>query len=189
MKNLTLTICLIILATFSLSGQETLNEKYNQLLETTETYEQYKVIPRTDLNVFWSEVMDSVNRQSGIIADLNTQVQSQQAQVVESRTQANEFEAKLNESLAFNDSISFLGISFTKTSYHIMVWLIIVALAVLAVFSYLMYMRSNSVTSSTKREFESLSAEFDEHRNSARETQAKLKRDLQTAINKLNERR
>ena len=188
MKNLTLTICLLTTLMFTISAQ-TLNEKYNQLLESTETYEQYKVIPRTDLNAFWSEVMDSVNRQSGIISGLESQLKNEQVKVVEAQNQEQEAQAKLDESLKFNDSIVFVGINFSKTSYHIMVWLIIVVLAVLGVISYLMYLRSNSVTSSAKRELEALSTEFEEHRHRSREKQVKLKRDLQTAVNKLNERR
>jgi len=189
MKNLTLTICLITTILFNVSGQQTLDEKYSQLLESTETFNQYKVIPRSDLNAFWAEVMDSVNSQSGMITDLETRLKTEQSRVEEVQDQFQESQTKLTESLQFNDSISFLGMNFTKTTYHIMVWLIIVALAVLAIFSYLMYMRSNSVTSSAQREYQSLSAEFEEHRHSSREKQAKLKRDLQTAINKLNERR
>ncbi|MEQ9022021.1 MAG: hypothetical protein RLN82_04575, partial [Pseudomonadales bacterium] len=100
-----------------------------------------------------------------------------------------EVQARLDESLELNDTIYFLGIPFSKVGYHIMVWVIIIALAVLGVMAYFMFIRSNSVTKRAKREFDSLQAEYEEHKTKARETQVKLKRELQTAVNQLNERR
>ncbi len=50
-------------------------------------------------------------------------------------------------------------------------------------------MRSNRVTSKVKKEFEALNTEYEEHKTKARESQVKLKKELQTAVNQLNERR
>lgn len=191
MKNASLTLCSIIalLFTFLVSAQETLQQKFDNMLENTETYERYKVIPRTDLNTFWSEVTDSLSQKQRKIQQLQTETQEAKALAQQARAELSDVQAKLDESLELNDTIYFLGIPFSKVGYHIMVWVIITALAVLAVIAYIMFMRSNSVTSRTKREFETLRAEFEEHKTKARETQVKLKRELQTAVNQLNERR
>ncbi|MEQ9467523.1 MAG: hypothetical protein RLN88_08930 [Ekhidna sp.] len=190
MKNLKLTFSLaFILFAMQSQAQETLREKYDAMLEKTETYEQYKVIPRTTLNSFWSEALDSLKQQARTIRDLRSQVTGQQGEINSLRAEIAEVQSKLDESLELNDTIYFLGMPFSKVGYHIMVWLIIAALAVLGVMSYLMFIRSNSVTSKTRREYETLNAEYEEHKTHARETQVKLKRELQTAINQLNERR
>ncbi len=191
MKSLLLT--LILTASYALNsltyGQNSLKEKYDNMIETTETYEQYKVIPRTRIDAFWAEVSDSLSRNNRTVYDLRQKIQEQQASITTSEAQVSDLSNQLSESLNQNDSINFLGISFSKVGYHLMVWLIIVALAVLGVISYLMFMRSNRVTTRVKKEHEELIAEFDAHKDKARETQVKLKRELQTAINNLNERR
>ncbi|SNT12305.1 hypothetical protein SAMN05421640_2379 [Ekhidna lutea] len=190
MKNLILTLSII--AVFIVSptfGQESLQEKYDAILENNETYERYKVIPRTDLNAFWSEVSDTLNQKQQKIQQLQTETQDAISKAQQASAELSDVQAKLDESLELNDTIYFLGIPFSKVGYHIMVWIIIAALAVLGVMAYFMFMRSNSVTSKTKREFGALQAEFEAHKTKARETQVKLKRELQTAVNQLNERR
>ncbi|MEQ6167438.1 MULTISPECIES: hypothetical protein [unclassified Ekhidna] len=189
MKNLSLTLCFVLLFSISASAQETLQQKFDNMLENTETYERYKVIPRTDLNAFWSEVTDTLNQKQQKIQQLQTETRDAKALAQQARAQLSDVQVKLDESLELNDTIYFLGIPFSKVGYHIMVWVIIIALAVLAVIAYFMFMRSNSVTSRTKREYEALQAEFEEHKTKAREMQVKLKRELQTAVNQLNERR
>lgn len=60
-------------------------------------------------------------------------------------------------------------------------------LAVLAALAYMMFMKSNRVTSRSRKELGALEQEFEDHKNKARETQVKLKRELQTSINKMEE--
>lgn len=191
MKNLFLIILPILFLLFlsPALGQQTLQEKYDAMLEDTETYEQYKVIPRTRLNAFWSEAMDSLNLKQRSIRELRSETAEAKALAQQARGELAEVQAKLDESLELNDTIYFLGIPFSKVGYHIMVWVIIIALAVLGVMAYFMFIRSNSVTKRARREFDSLQAEYEEHKTKARETQVKLKRELQTAVNQLNERR
>lgn len=170
-------------------AQDTLQVKYNDLLDQTETYEIYKVIPQTQLNAFWAETMDSLRERSAVITELRDAQASQQQEINRLQTELGRAQSELDSSLAVNDAISFLGMEFSKTGYHIMVWLIIVVLALLSVVAYSMFIRSNSVTTRTRREYDSLQAEFETHKNHSREKQVKLKRELQTALNQLNERR
>ncbi|MEQ8904731.1 hypothetical protein [Ekhidna sp.] len=189
MKNLVLTLSILVLFIVPTFAQETLQDKYDAMLEETETYEQYKVIPRTRLNAFWSEAMDSLNLKQRSIRELRSETADAKSLAQQARGELAEVQARLDESLELNDTIYFLGIPFSKVGYHIMVWVIIIALAVLGVMAYFMFIRSNSVTKRAKREFDSLQAEYEEHKTKARETQVKLKRELQTAVNQLNERR
>ena len=190
MQTLRLILTLIFVFSLILSfGQETLQEKYDYLLEKTETYEQYKVIPGTSLNSFWAEVKDSLNQNTRVIKDLRSQIAPQQASIKSLEANVIDLQIQLDESLKLNDTIFFMGIPFSKVGYHLMVWLIVVALAVSGIVSYLMFMRSNKVTTRIKREFETLKAEYESHKVNAREKQVKLKRELQTAINQLNEKR
>ena len=190
MKYLKFTVSYLFLYLAFLNSQaQSLQEKYDEMLEKTETYEQYKVIPRTRLNAFWSETVDSLNDQATTINALRSEVATQQIEINSLKNEIAEIQVKLDESLRLNDSIYFIGIPFSKIGYHIMVWLIIAVLTTLGALSYLMFLRSNRITSKVKREYETLDKEFEEHKTNAREKQVKLKRDLQTAVNQLNERR
>ncbi|WP_462251504.1 hypothetical protein [Ekhidna sp.] len=174
---------------FSSVAQNSLQEKYDGIIESTETYEQYKVIPRTTIDDFWMEVSDTLKLNKGVINDLQIKRQDQEAFIKKLEADILNLQSNLDSSLNQNDSINFVGISFSKVGYHLMVWLIIAVLAAFGVIAYLMFARSNRVTSRVKKDHDELIAEFDAHKDKAREAQVKLKRELQTALNTINERR
>jgi len=182
----TLAISLLF-AHFHLVGQDSLDEKYQNMIETTETFNQYKVIPRTTIDAFWSEVLDSLRDNNATISSLRSEIAVQQDTISSLSAATSELKAQLDESLTLNDSISFFGIDVSKTTYHFIVWGIIMVLAVLAALAYMMFMKSNRVTSRSRKELGALEQEFEDHKNKARETQVKLKRELQTSINKMEE--
>ena len=185
----------ICLALFALAivaqGQEeeTLNGKFQNLVESSETFNQYKVITKTNLDAFWSEVMDSLRQDDKAIVDLNTEVASQKVAIDTLTRSKQSISSELEASLNANDSISFLGIAFSKLGYHILVWSIILVLTVLGLIAYLMYMRSNKVTTRSKKDLDSLQVDYDDLKNRSREKEVKLKRELQTALNTLEESR
>ncbi len=188
-QSSTLILSIVLLVNFSSVAQSSLQEKYDGIIESTETYEQYKVIPRTTIDAFWVEVSDTLKLNRGVINELQTKRQDQEAFIKKLEADILNLQSNLDSSLNQNDSINFVGISFSKVGYHLMVWLIIAVLAAFGVIAYLMFARSNRVTSRVKKDHDELLAEFDAHKDKAREAQVKLKRELQTALNTINERR
>ncbi|NQZ77312.1 MAG: hypothetical protein HRT61_14600 [Ekhidna sp.] len=172
-----------------MKGQESLNHKYDLLIEGSETYQQFKVIPKSDLSDFWKEVNDTLSVSRGIAVDLQVKLEEQQGAIKDLEAKLDNVQAELDSSLETNDSINFLGILFSKGGYHLFVWGIIIVLAVTTALCYMMFLRSNRVTTKAKREYEDLSLELVAYKDKAREAQVKLKRELQTALNKLSERR
>ena len=95
----------------------------------------------------------------------------------------------LESSNSLNGSIGFLGMEVSKTGYNIFVWIIIAALAIGIGAVFMLFQRSNAVTTQTKKTFKELEREYNAHKEKARETQIRLKRELQTALNALNEQK
>ena len=187
MKNLRpiLSFTLPIILLFSVSGQESLQEEYDYLIRDTETYEQYKVIPKTRLDQFWALVMDSVSVKNQGISNLKIKLSYEQKVVAGLKAEAEQFQRELNNSLTKNSSINFFGLSLSKSSYQMIVWAIIIILLFVAGLAYSMYLRSNRLTVLHRKRLEEVELEYEQHRTYARDKQVKLKRELQTAINKL----
>jgi len=172
----------------TLSYSQSFDAKYDSLIQVSETFKIYKVIPKTSLDLFWSEVTASLSEKDQAISDLQLQVEEQGLKV-ESLVQDNAaVQAELDASLTQNDSINFLGLLLSKLSYHIIVWSLILILTGLGILAYTMFFRSNKLTVRHRKELENLEREFERHKQSAREKQVKLKRELQTAINQLDAR-
>ncbi|MAE84738.1 MAG: hypothetical protein CMB80_18505 [Flammeovirgaceae bacterium] len=188
-------LVIIFLSSFTVFAQEepvesqpnNLKGTFEGMMEKYSTYEQYKVIPITRMNQFWAEVNDSLVTKDKSNAKLKGEIIALKAMIDSLNSELSTVKANLETSEETNSEISFLGIPFDKTIYHIMVWAIIILLAALTILTYFMYIRSNGLTSRFKKDLEQLRHEYDDHRDKSREAQVKLKRELQTAVNTIDE--
>ncbi|MEM6641851.1 MAG: hypothetical protein AAF616_02630 [Bacteroidota bacterium] len=178
---------LFIVSSWGLFAQDSLMQRYDELIQGSETFNQYKVIPRTSIDAFWRQVLDTLEENSKSIKSLSSIVEMQRDSLQAGSIKLGSIQSRLDESLSLNDSINFLGLALTKTAYHLIVWGIILTLAGLAILSYLVNLKNKKVTVRSKRELETLQLAFEEHKSQSRENQVKLKRELQTAINTIEE--
>jgi len=162
--------------------------QFENAIEESETFKQYKVIPITKLNLLVNNVKDSIRKSRNEISKLNSDIKSLNSKIEEVSNTVNSLNTSLAESEKANNTILFLGMSLKKTVYNILVWSIILALIAILAFSYLLFQRSNKVTQTTKKDLHKLSGEFESFKTKSHEKQVKLKRDLQTALNTLHEK-
>ena len=192
------TLCLLALATFFVPNlsiaqdQEpvapvTLDEKFNSLKTTSETYEQFKVITTTRLDDFWKEVQDSLRSQQEASVQLLTEVTERKLEAEQLQSKMDGISAELEKAQNNTTTISFLGADIQKSTYHLVVWGIIVILLILCVIIWWTGKSGSSTAKQAKEEYESISTELETTKNKAREAQVKLKRELQTALNQIEE--
>lgn len=172
----------------SQSENVTIEQQFENVISRSETYSKYKVIAIDRLNNLVTAVNDSLSDASVEIGNLKSKIDTQKAQIGQLNEQIASLTTNLNESRGMNDQISFLGISFQKTTYNVFVWSLMLALGIVLGLVYVMFKRSNLITRKTQKDLSALSVEFDSYKASAKEKQVKLKRELQTAINTINER-
>lgn len=189
LKSLLFTFTAFFIVNSSAAQDQDLTGKFNQMMENSETYEAYKVIRSTRLNEFWAEVEDTLSRKENSISSLSKQTHELEITVNELKSQLSEIQSQLEESESKNDTIAFLGVDLNKLLYHIIVWVIIAALVIVIAVLFGMYTRSHSVTRKAQKEYSAVVAEFETFKDKAREKQAKLKRELQTAINTMEDMR
>ena len=172
-----------------LDAQPSIQKQYEEFYEKSNTWEDFKVIKLHRLDDFWKLVSDTLQNKRNEILTAKTEITDLNTQLTEVKLKLTETETSLVSSEELNESIAFLGIQFAKSTYNIIVWLIILALCAGVGTLYFMFKRSNTITRQTRREFQELELENQKLREKARETQIKLKRELQTALNRLSEQR
>lgn len=195
MKNSNSPIIVLLFLLFSIgvfaqsedTVQKSLKDQFQEMLESSETYTDYKVINRAKLNNYSTAVQDTISKSRNQVAALNGEVKELKTQVSQLSARIADLEAQLEESESLRDGLVFLGINMNKTTYHTLVWIIIAGLAVFAVFAYVSYMSSNKVTAKTKKEMKALELEYDDHRKTSQEKQIKMGRELQTERNLVEE--
>ncbi len=114
-------------------------------------------------------------------------VASQQTEITQLKNQTKELNAALSQNEADKNSVSFLGIKANKFAYlSTLCLLLVIALVGIGVLYYL-YSNSNVITSQKVNAYQLLSKEFDEYKLGKIEMERKLRRELQTQVNKLEE--
>lgn len=195
MKNSNFVIVFVLLLLFSFpaisqseeTGDQTLREQFQQMLESSESYTEYKVIKRTRLNEYSGAVQDTISGNRSQISSLKNEVADLKSQVSQLTTRITDLESQLAESEKLRSSLVFMGIPMNKATYHLFVWIIIAALAVFGVFAYSSFMRGRSVSTKIKKEIKAIELEYEEHRKKSHEKQIKMGRELQTERNLVEE--
>ncbi len=168
-------------------GEKNLRTQYNEMLEQSESYTDYKVIKKSTLSQYSRAVRDSLKDNRDEINTLKKEVAQQNSQISQLTNRIAELEEKLATSEELRESLTFIGINMDKSTYHSIVWTLIGGLAIFGAFAYVSFVRSNSVTSKTKKEFDKLQNEFEQHKVKSHEKQIKIARELQTERNTVEE--
>lgn len=182
-KIFTIVLLLVSLSSFG----QTLDEQFTDLRDNSETFKVYKVIKQTELNQFWNVVSDSVKMLKSKIEESKSEISLQNNKISE---QSNVIQQKGEEmaSLEYDTThISVLGIDLFKEAYIIFNFSIIGILMIGLILLFIRF-RSNQVIAKQKvAEWKKVNTELEEFKKESLEKQMKLRRELQTQLNKLNE--
>lgn len=180
---------LLLSVSFSVSAQEKsttpLRTILTNIMADAESYEEYKVIKTSKLINFKSAMVDSINAYQKQIKNLQLSSVETQAELKLLKNDLELIKSNLDISESENAQINFLGMSFKKSFYTAFVWSII---ALLSTIIAVIYTRIKHVCNVVKRVKSAYSKIVDEYRNQrfqATENQMMLRRELQTALNRL----
>lgn len=184
------------------SGPYTLQQQFNSMKNRSSSYKEfnhdYKVVRVSSLDAFWTHVQDSLKareqniRQAGkatasALVQANKTVAAQKSQIQTLTNQNAQKAQQLQKNAHDVESLSVFGLDMNKQVYVILSWVIIIGLLVMAgIFAYL-YQKSKAITNEKIKSYEEITQEFKDHKQQARERETKIKRDLQTETNKVDE--
>lgn len=189
----------IAFGTFFISGAQTtqttdegevsndLNAQFEQLKDRSNNYQEYKVVKKTALNSFWKSVEDTLKVNRSEIYLLKQEVRDLEAEVADLKKQVDNRDKALEEREFQIEHMDFMGMSLTKSAYVTFTWTLIFILLIAVIVLWIRFKSAHSVTRNTRDELRVLQDEFDQHRKNSREKETKLRRDLQTEINRVEE--
>jgi peptidoglycan hydrolase CwlO-like protein len=183
------TYFLALITVYAQSEEQdaTLESNFRVLRENSETFQQYKVIPIVSLNSFEKQLSDTLQAYKTKVSEANNAKNTAFKKADSLKSEMTDLQAELDETQLLVDGIMFLGMPMQKSSYTIMVWSIIFVLLAGVIFIYVLFLNSNRVTKQTRIGKNRVDNELEELRKAAHEKQVKIKRELQTALNKLEE--
>lgn len=166
-----------------------IKERWSKTIDKSETYNEYKVIKRTALSELWKAVEDTMNGLRQDLAEERSVVKSQASQITSMKKEAEEKETLLQNAISERDNMSFLGMPVEKSVYSTMMWIFVFILSGICAFLFFLFKRSHSVTTEKIRDYDQLQKAFEEYKQGKMEMERKLKREMQTYINKIEEMR
>lgn len=180
---------LLLLLTFSFTvcAQEnnTLRNTLSDIMSESESYEQYKVIKTSKLLNFKTAMIDSINAYQLQIKNLEMAAVETKAELKTIQAELVLIKEKLSISEDQNAEIGFLGLSVRKGFYNAFVWSIIALLTTIVVVIYTRIKHVCSVVKRVKSAYSKIVDEYRAQRFQATEKQISLRRELQTALNRL----
>jgi DNA repair exonuclease SbcCD ATPase subunit len=168
-------------------SSQTLDEQFEHIKSTSNSWEDYKVIKKYRLNDFWKVVQDSVSAHQTEILQAQLKIGEQQTEIAELQNKQKELEKALAENEYMISHINVLGINFEKNTYVYINFGIIAALLLVMGIGYIRYNKSNKLAAEKKKNFDKLEEEFFNFKQTAREREAKIKREMQTEMNRAEE--
>ena len=166
---------------FSLNGQ------YRFMLARSRSSYGAKLINPAKLNSLWQSVTDTIRKERAELIKDRAKIIEPQQTIVNLQAEGSGKENSLHDSNAKLNEINFLGISFTKGNYQLMVWSII---SILALALALVIARSaKSIMEAKYRTqlYDEISLEYQAYKTKSNEQQRKLARELQDERNVIEE--
>ncbi|GAA4423995.1 hypothetical protein GCM10023188_03290 [Pontibacter saemangeumensis] len=183
-------------------ANNTLARQFNNLKDNANSYVEnnrtYKVVGVTSLDAFWKSVQDTIEAREKKLIEAGKERDQELAEAKESIQKQNsqleaikkEFAAKEQEvqQSAYNvANLSVLGIDMEKQNYVILSFAVIITLLVLLGIFLMQYRSSKLVAVEKQKAFDEIDQEYNEYKKNAREKELKVKRELQTEMNRIEE--
>ncbi|MFV0590397.1 MAG: hypothetical protein ACK5M7_03355 [Draconibacterium sp.] len=158
--------------------EKDLEQQYRVFKENLNFWSGNYFMSPTQLDQFYGALTDTIANLQKQVSNGLSKISQQQQELVSKQASVEESQQKLDESIRNQNSIGVLGIQINKTVYSTTMYLFIIAVLVLAGVMYMMFQRSNKVTRETKKEFDDLKAEYEEHKKTALDRYTKINMEL-----------
>jgi len=156
-----------------------LNDQFSVLLLQSKSQDaDFKIIRKSNVEIIQRNVNDSISKYTKEIADLKANSSSSINSVKNLKDSLTAVTTELDLEKKKTDSIAFLGIDFSKGSYHTIVWSIIVVLALAFLGTLFSYRKSKVDTDEHRKTVDQLQEELQTLRKKSMEKEQQLKRQL-----------
>ena len=162
----------------------TLEGVFQQLIDRSGAWQNFKMLDRGKLAAFQRSMTDSINGVRSQLVAEKQKVKENEATIKELNDKITEIQAALDQTKDQKDSVSFFGALVSKGLYNTIMWGIVLALASLLVLYIYKFSNGNVVTKKSINDLNELQEEYENYRKAAIEREQKVRRQLHDEINK-----
>lgn len=191
MKKIIFLTLPLFLFTLNITAQDTiqvkkntLNEQMTDAFDKSNSYQEYKVVKKTQLATLKRNILDSVSSLEKKISSQDSELKQQKSEIDSLRQNLKNTQQSLTTSKEKEDGIAIFGILTSKTTYNAIMWSIIALLLVFGGFLFYRFLNSTKITNAAELKMVEMEMELEDYRRNSLEREQKLRRKLQDEINK-----
>ena len=174
---------LLLIAHFSFC--QTLDKKWNSMVEKSNSYNSHKIIKGEELQEMWSSVQDS-------LLQMRVKVKTEQNKINTLTAEIGNLNAKISSSngrfaIITQERDDALDKSTSNGTYITSLWIGLAIITCICFVLFVLYNKSNSLTKAKTNDYEQLTKSFEDYKTTKLEVERKLKREIQTYMNKFEE--
>jgi preprotein translocase subunit SecF len=169
------------------TGPKSLEMQFEEMINNSETFQQFKVIPIVKMNSFKTVLSDTLINYQLIIDNIEKKRNTVAMQNDSLVKNVDNLASELTETRKLVDGIQLFGATVTKTTYNVVLWGIVIGLLIILIVLYLAFFNANRVAKQAKNDKLRVDDELEDLRKTGNEKQVKVKRELQTALNKIDD--
>lgn len=163
----------------------TIEHQFQFVIEKSSRYQDFKVVKEGWLHTLKAHVTDTVKTLKRKLLNANNTIAAKQVEVDSVRKELATTDGKFATALKEKNSLRFLGILMSKSTYNSVMWTIVLVLAGGLAIIIFLFRRSQTVTSQTKKDLQELKDEFEVFRKRALDREEKLSRKYLDDLNKI----
>lgn len=164
--------------------KNTLNDQMTEAFDKSNSYQEYKVIKKTQLATLKRNILDSVSSLDKKIYSQEAELKLQKTSIDSLRGNLKSTKQNLTNSKEKEDGIKFFGILTSKATYNGIMWTIIAILLIASGFLFYRFLNSHKITNEAQLKMAEMEIELEDYRRNSLEREQKLRRKLQDEINK-----
>lgn len=155
-----------------------------EVFEKSNSYQEYKVIKKTDLAKLKKNILDSIGALKEKINTQETDLRQQRIALDSLGENLRLTKENLERSQEKENGIEVLGILTSKGTYNAIMWTIILVLLLAGGFLFYRFLNSHKITNAAELKIAEMEIELEEQKRKSLEREQKLRRKLQDELNK-----
>ena len=180
-----LLLFLFLISTVTLSAQEnSIEDQFNEVINKSNSYKDFKVIKKTQINELKSNVLDSVSSMNQSIELISEENKQQKNTLLKLRNELSTLQNNLSEAKENEDAVNIIGFTTKKSTYKIITFSIIIVLILIIFFLVYKFNNSSRITKLTIADLKENEEEFDSFKSRSLEREQILRRQLLDEVNK-----
>lgn len=186
-KNTTLLVLLVISTLSAVAQENNLENQFNNVIKKSNSYQDYKVIKKVEINTLKTNVLDTIELLEQEIKTSSAELKEQKVAIANLNKELETTKSDLIVSKKKEQGIELFGMATNKSTYNAIAFSLIGFLLLTIIVLFFKFKNSNTITKSTKEKLLDIEEELETYRQKTLEREQQLRRKLQDEINKNKE--